>query len=157
MSAADLITALRARGFALRVTADRLEVRPAGALTRDDRAAIRSRLPDLIATLAGEVTPPQFPTPGPAGEPWNLRTALRLMEAADTEVERLGVDGRHPAVAAGAAMVCDAHATQDPETVRFAVSQFSRILHRLAAGVHPETRTGCVTRSRPRPGQPPVV
>lgn len=66
-------------------------------------------------------------------ESWNVRSAIKLMVEADVLVERLGVDGRHPEVAAAATMVVSAVATLDMETVRFAVSEFVAVVRRLAS------------------------
>src|SRR5262245_53573905 len=105
MNASVLIAQLRERGFALSVTAGSLRVRPRSRLTPEEREAIGSHLPELIATLT-------------VGEPWDQCEALRLMEEADALVGHLGVDGRHPAIADAAAMVVSAHVLRDMETLR---------------------------------------
>lgn len=87
---------------------------------------------------------PLSPFPPPSGkreaaplltgaEPWDRRAAVRLLLDADALVERLGIDGRHPAVRDAAAMVTSAFGTRDPETVRFAVAEFTALIRRLAA------------------------
>lgn len=115
-----LITELRNRGFILRVVAGSLRIAPASALKPRDRDAIRTDLPALIAALS-------------PGNPWNQREALRWMYDADTLVERLGVDGQHPEVAAAAAMVGSAYASCDMETVQFACSEFGVVVRAVAA------------------------
>lgn len=75
----------------------------------------------------------QEPDPPLVGaEPCDQRVALRLIADADALLERLGVDGQHPAVASAAAMVTSAHATRDLETLRFAVAEFTVVVRRLA-------------------------
>jgi hypothetical protein len=106
-----LLATLSRRGFTVRAVGGFISVIPASELTADDREAIRQRRDELLAVLS------------PA-EPWNLDTAIRLMDEADALVEQLSVDGRHPAIAA-AAMVSSAFATRDRETVRFAVAEFA--------------------------------
>jgi hypothetical protein len=107
----NLIASLRARGFRLAVVDGSLRVSPASALTPRDREAIRATLPAVLTTL-GVI------------EPWDGETALRLMEEADARLERSGVDGNRPEIAAAAAVVVSAHATRDMETLRFALSEF---------------------------------
>jgi len=119
LTAPALLADFTRRGFTFRPVAGRLSVSPATALTAGDREAIRERRDELLAVLS------------PA-EPWNLATAIRLMHDADTMVEQLGVSGRHPAVADLAAMVVSAFATRDMETVRFAVTEFTTLIGRLA-------------------------
>ena len=120
MNSSTLIASLRKRGFRLTVDSGSLRVAPASALTADDREAIRIELPALVAALS-------------PGEPWDQRTALRLMEAADALVERLGVVGSRPEITTAATMVVNAYATRDVETLRFAVAEFTVIVRRLAA------------------------
>src|SRR5262249_6429101 len=96
-------------------------------LTPADREALRAHLPALFAELAAG----QGGTP--TGPSWDGAEAVRLMARADGLVERLGIDGRHPDVAAAASMVVSAHATRDLETVRFAVGEFTRLVWAIAA------------------------
>ena len=120
MTAPDLLADLTRRGFAVRVASGAIAVTPASALDAADRQAIRERRAELLVILL-------------PGEVWDVGTASRLMFDADGLVEKLGVDGRHPAVADAAAMVCSAHLTHELETLRFAVSEFVAVVHRLAA------------------------
>jgi hypothetical protein len=55
------------------------------------------------------------------------------MELADGLIERLGVDGQHPAIADAAAMVTSAYRTRDMETIRFACQEFEAAVRGLAA------------------------
>jgi hypothetical protein len=120
MSPSALLADLARRGFTVRAVAGAISVAPASGLTPEDRQAIRDRRARLLAILSPR-------------EPWDAATALRLMETADALVERLGVDARHPAVAAAAEEVGSAYATRDMETVRFAVAEFVVVVRRLAA------------------------
>src|SRR5262245_16678586 len=104
----DLLADLARRGFTVRAVAGSISVIPASRLTPGDREAIRERRAELLAILS------------PA-EPWDQKTAIRLMSDADDLVGRLGVDGRHPEITDAAAVVTSALATRDLETVRFAV------------------------------------
>lgn len=65
-------------------------------------------------------------------EPWDQRAALRLIVDADALVEQLGVDGQHPVIVSAAAMVTNAFATRDMETLRFAVAEFTVLVRGLA-------------------------
>ncbi len=124
MTPPALLSGLRRRGFTVRVIDGSISVIPASRLSSADRQAIRECRDNLLAIL----------TPG---APWDTATALRLMNAADALVERLGVDGRHPKVAAAAAVVTSAHATRDMETLRFAVAEFTAVVRRIAAQNRP--------------------
>jgi hypothetical protein len=101
-----------------------LTVRPSSALTPGDRAAIVRHLPGLVAAVAAGVRP--------AGA-CDAAAAVRLLTEADTLVERLGVSGTHPAVAAAAGMVCRAYAAGDPAAVRCVVAEFERVVRAVAA------------------------
>lgn len=120
MSASTLVAALRARGFSLRVDAGSLRVTPKSSLTPSDRIAIRAELPALIKDLS-------------PGEPWDQTEANRLMVAADSLVERLEVEGRHPEIDSAASMVRSANAARDLETVRLACSEFEAVVRAVAA------------------------
>lgn len=119
-TAPELLADLAQRGFSLRTVAGKIVVTPASRLTPEDRDAIGNCRADLLAILS-------------PGEPWNTATALRLMVDADAMVERLGVSGRHPAIADAAAMVTSAFATGDMETLQFAVGQFLTLLREVLA------------------------
>src|SRR5262245_61881782 len=89
------------------------------------------------------VTPPkQRPSPGirsvtpdPVSTPADdLGEAMRLMESADELVEQLGVDGRHPLIAAATAELCSAFANRDTARVRSGVAEFMALVRSLAAG-----------------------
>ncbi len=124
MSAATLLDALQRRGITLSAAAGRLVVHPATALTPDDRAAIRFHLAELVAVVAGARQPLRGVEPAAPSDPWDQPAALRLMFDADTLVERLGVDGRHPAIAAAAARAAGAYAVRDMTALRLALTQF---------------------------------
>ena len=62
MNGANLIHQLRARGFALEATGDRLMVAPSSRLTDADRDAIRCNKPELLALLSA-------PTCADCGQP----------------------------------------------------------------------------------------
>jgi hypothetical protein len=94
---------------------------PAGALL--------SPIPPFSHPSAGgEVTPTLA-----GAEPWDQRTALRLLLDADTLVERLGIDGQLPTIREAAAVVTSALATRDLETVRLAVAEFEAVVRGVAA------------------------
>ena len=124
MSTAELMDTFRRRGIALSADAGRLMVRPATALTPDDREAIRRYLPELVAVLAVAGTPSPCPETAVASNSWNRATAHQLMFDADTLVERLGVDGRHPVISTAAARVTDAHMAHDLLALRRALTEF---------------------------------
>jgi hypothetical protein len=119
MTPPDLLADLERRGFTLRAVAGSISVVPASGLTPDDRRAIRENRSELLAILS-------------VAEPWDADSAQRLIDGADALVERLGVDGRHPAVAAAAGVVTSALAMRDMETVRFAVAEFIAVVRGLA-------------------------
>jgi hypothetical protein len=123
MNAATLIHDLRSRGFSLAAVKGSLQVRPAANLTPADRAAIRAQLAELLAEVTPGCTFPLMRLSGRVA--WDQGEALRLLFEADELVERLGVSGRHPEIAAAAAVVDSALATRDLETVRFAVAEFA--------------------------------
>ena len=125
MSAAALLEDLRRRGIALSAAADQLIVQPASALSPADRAAIRRHLAELVAVLTGEAKPHLGVEPATVLDPWDQSAALRLMFDADTLVERLGVDGRHPAIAAAAARAAGAYAARDMTALRRALTEFA--------------------------------
>jgi hypothetical protein len=79
------------------------------------------------------------PAPTPT-DPWDRRTALRLMEAADELVEYPGVDGRRPEVVAAVAKATLAYAARDLQAVRRAVVEFTAVVGALAAPgqTHPQ-------------------
>jgi hypothetical protein len=118
-TATTVIENLAARGVTLRVVAGRLEVKPASALTDRDRAAIRAHLAELLSVSRPE---------------WNLDDAIRRMYDADTQVERLGVDGRHPAVQEAGGWVSAAFAAYDTEAFDTALTAFVATVRRVAAG-----------------------
>lgn len=120
MTPSALIRRLRARGFRLAAAGGSLRVAPASTLTPGDREAIRGSAAALVAALT----------------PWghgNADAPLRLMEAADGEVEWLGVDGTRPEVAAAADAVSLARSGGDSEALRFAVADFLVVVRSLAA------------------------
>ena len=82
------------------------------------------------------------PAVGAEREPWDRDEARRLTIAADKLPSALGVSGRHPEIATGAAMVASAYATHDMETVRFTVAEFEATVRR------------CSLKIRPRPEYP---
>ncbi len=123
MTTAALLDALRRRGITLSTVAGRLVVRPATALTTDDRAAIKDHLAELIAVLAAGPSSARG-QPAAARATWHQQMALRLMFEADGLVEKLGVDGRHPVVADAAALVVSAHAVRDMAALRLALCEF---------------------------------
>lgn len=125
MSPADLIAYAADRGVRLRELGGRLRCLSVGPLPEDLRTILVARKAELLAHLGS-------PPPGGA-EPWDGREARRLMEAADALVERLGVDGRHPAVAASAAAVASAYRVRDMETLQLAVAEFEVAVRRQAA------------------------
>jgi hypothetical protein len=127
MTPPALLTDLAARGFTVRAILGSISVTPASALRQEDRDAIRASRAGLLAILS------------PA-EPWDSATAIRLTEAADALVGRLGVDGRHPDVQAAAGVVVSALAARDLETVRFAVAEFVAAV-RAAATARPRSTT----------------
>jgi hypothetical protein len=118
-TSSTLLSDLTRRGFTVRAAGESIAVAPASELTPDDRQSIREHRAELLALLS-------------LAEPWNADTAIRLMSEADALVERLHVDGQHPAIMAAAAMVTSAHATHDLETVRFAVVEFITLVRQLA-------------------------
>lgn len=128
MSAVTLLDALQRRGITLSAAAGRLVVHPATALTPDDRTAIRRHLTELVAAVAGWQTPLGGVEPAVPRDPWDQPAALRLMFDADTLVERLGVDGRHPAIAAAAARAAGAHAARDMTALRLVLTQFEAVV-----------------------------
>jgi hypothetical protein len=133
-----LLADLARRGFTVRAVAGAISVSPASALTPGDRDAIRRLRIELLATLS-------------PGVRWDTATALGLMEAADSLVERLGVDGRHPSVARAAAKVCAAHAAQGMGAVRLACRGFEAVVRGLAADrvrVSPRGDTAAVGTGR---------
>jgi hypothetical protein len=119
-SPADLLADLSRRGITVRPVVGRLGVSPTSTLSDEDRAAIREHRAGLLALLT------------PVAEPWDQREALRLMFDADTLVERLRVDGRHPDIQAAAAIVSSAYETCDLKAVRFACSEFMVLVRRVA-------------------------
>jgi hypothetical protein len=119
--ASGLLADLTERGFTLRVAAGQLAISPASSLTQEDREVIKASRADLLILLS------------PA-EPWDAATAHRLAVDTDALVEGLNVDGRHPAIQEAAAMVVSALETRDLETVRFACSEFTVVIHELVAG-----------------------
>jgi hypothetical protein len=121
MTAPAILVDFARRGFTLRAVAGRLSVSPASALTSTDRDTIRRRRNELLSILA-------------PGEPWDQQAAIRLMLDADALVERLGVDGRHPAISDTAAAVASAYRMRDLETLRFAVAEFEATVRGVAAG-----------------------
>jgi hypothetical protein len=125
MSPADLVTHAAGRGVRLQAVGGVLRCLSAGPLPDDLRAALATRKAELLAHLSE----PRLK----GGQPWDRRVALRLMEAADALVERLGVDGRHPAVAGAAAMITSAYVTRDVKTVRFACAEFEAVVRGLGA------------------------
>ena len=140
-----LIQHLQGRGFSLAVVAGSLQVHPASRLTVEDRDLLRSHAAAILEHLNRTPTD-TVPSPMSGPEPWDTRVALRLMEEADGLVERLGVNGQHPAVADAAAMVERSHATRDLGTLRSAVAQFTALVHRLG-----QERSQLVTADPPEP------
>jgi hypothetical protein len=133
-----LLAAFRDRGFTLSATEGMLTVRPSSALTPGDRAVIVRHLPGLVAALATG--------------PRDVWAAARLLTEADTLVERLGVSGTHPAVAAAAGVVCRAYAAGDLAAVRFVVAEFEQVVRTVAASsggqVPPDRRVSISGRAR---------
>jgi hypothetical protein len=72
--AADLLNALEARGFAVVATGERLDVSPAGALSDEDRAAIRAHKPALLDLLARQEQK-RLPAIHDTDDPWAKPTA----------------------------------------------------------------------------------
>ena len=120
MTPAALLASLRGRGFELSAAGGALAVRPGSALTAADRAAITAHRASLVVSLT-------------VGGGWDAAAAVRRMTDADTLVERLGVSGTLPAVAAAAGRVCRAYAARDDAEYRAAVAGFERAV-RAAAG-----------------------
>lgn len=108
-----------------------LQARPASLLTTEERAWLGANAGAILAHLkgAGGADTPVVPS---AGEPWDRRVAIKLMEDADALVERLGVSGHHPDVRDAAARVASAYAARDLETVRLNVSEFKLLVRDLA-------------------------
>lgn len=131
MSTSEMIDALRHRGITLSVVAGKLVARPASALTGHDREVIRGSAQELVAALTAE-REPDLEVDGEVGRAtWDQSAALRMMFDADTLVERLGIDGRHPEIAAAAARVTAAHMTRDMLSLRRAVSEFETTVRRV--------------------------
>ncbi len=120
MTAPELLADLTGRGFTVRTTNGAIAVTPASALSTADREAIRERRAELLGILS-------------AGEVWDAATASCLMFDADSLVESLGVDGRHPAIANAAATAVIAQLAHDMTAFRNAISEFVVLVRRLAA------------------------
>jgi hypothetical protein len=87
----------------------------------------KSACPNTLSPLSPFSPAPVAPNSDPplsSNEQWDSRVAARLMFDADTRVEQLGVDGRHPMIVNAATMVASAFATRDMETLRLALSEF---------------------------------
>lgn len=98
MAAREVLEALRARGFVLRMDGSYLRVRPATKLEEDDRAAIRRFKPELLALLAVEERRSNVP---PEDQPY----ARVVEEVADEDLpaERIALWRRvHRLLAEGA-------------------------------------------------------
>ncbi len=132
MNAVALLNALRHREIAVSIVGGQLVVRPAAKLTSDDREAIRCHLPELITTLTKESKLPTDLMSSSVPDSWDQQAAIRMMFDADTLVESLGVDGRHPAITATVAQVSRAHAAQNMGALRFALGEFTTLVRKLA-------------------------
>jgi len=121
---------LNRRGVAVWTVNGQVAVRPAHRLTTVDQAMIREHREALVALLSSTTT-----------APWNLTTALRLMDAADAAVNRSGVSGSHPEIQAGVAMVSTAYAAKDLSRVRAGCDAMKAVVLRLSARSAP-TRPG---------------
>lgn len=131
MSTTEIIRTLRRRGLTLLAVEGKLMVRPATGLTTDDREAIRGKVPELVAALSAErPLTPQVEVEV-VSESWDQSAALRMLFDADTLVEQLAVDGRHPEIAAAAARVSDAHLARDARTLRRMLSEFETVVRRV--------------------------
>ena len=124
MSPAALIALAAGRGVRLQVVGGALRCVSAGPLPDDLRDLLAARKQELLVHLGGRSIT--------RGQTWAQGEANRLMEAADALVERLGTDGRLPAVQAAAAMVVSALAARDMETVRFAAGEFAAAVRAAA-------------------------
>jgi len=80
----------------------------------------------------GGLQPPLSTLPTSGGQ-WSPAEAQRLMEAADTLAECLGVDCRHPAITDAAATVISAFATRDIAILRTWVFEFELLVRSVAA------------------------
>lgn len=79
--------------------------------------------------------PPTFTPFSPFSPvPWDGRASLRLMEAADGLVERLGVSGLHPDFQNAAGRVVEAYALRNMELFTVSVCEFEELVRRLAIG-----------------------
>jgi hypothetical protein len=70
-------------------------------------------------------------------KPWDAAEAIeaiRLEVAADDLIAQLGVDGRHPEIAAAAERAVAAHHRHDLGGVRAGVAEVERLARELAAG-----------------------
>jgi hypothetical protein len=126
VSPTDLIQQAASRGVHLRAAGSVLRCLSAGPLPADLRDLLSAHKAELLAHLSDP--------PRPRSEPWDRRTAQRLMGAADELVEHLGVDGRRPEVVEAAAMVTSAYAMRDLQALRHAVAAFTALVAALAAG-----------------------
>jgi hypothetical protein len=131
VSTTEFIDALRHRGITLLAVKGKLFVRPSPLLTNEDRDAIRGNVMELVAALAAERQSALEDGVEVTSATWDQSVALRLMFDADTLVEQLAVDGRHPEIAAAAARVCDAHLARDARTLHQALSEFEMIVRRV--------------------------
>jgi len=130
VSTTEIIHALRCRGITLLAVEGKLVVRPATGLTSDDRDAIRSNVPELVAALAAERQLASQVEVEVGSESWDQSAALRMLFDADTLVEQLEVDGRHPEIAAAAARVSDAFVAHDMPALRRALGEFETAVRR---------------------------
>ena len=136
------LNVLAERGIVAGVSASgTLRVCGASLLTPDEQKWFRAHAGAILAHLASTaVTNSNFSLSGK--ESWDQSAALQMMHDADGLVERLGIDGRHPAVESAAAMVVSAFATHDLETVHFAVVEFEVAVRQVALQVRCQKRDG---------------
>jgi len=75
-------------------------------------------------------------TTSTVSEAWNTIAAIRLMDAADSAVERFGVSGLDPIIQAAAAGCVDAHRCRSMAVVRSACLEIEQRAHALSATRH---------------------
>jgi hypothetical protein len=129
---ADKLQALAGQGIDVFISqSGTLQARPVSRLTFAEQQWLGENAGAILAHLKASAAEPAVNVL--PSEPWDARTAIVLMRDADGLVERLGVDGRVPAVSKAAATVVSAFASCDLDAVRFTISEFVALVRRLAS------------------------
>ncbi len=120
-----------ARGVVIVVTpTNTLQVRPASLLTPEDRGWFCANAKAIIGLL-NDTRSATAQTAPSCGEPWDEELANELVENAKLRLKRSGLTSNHQELQDGIAMLANAFATRDLETVRFAVTEFQILVREI--------------------------